>query len=62
MIMILIKNNVKISIIFEKWSIKILRHGVTKPKLLFFKSETIYSWELGRPLIALLLGILDQGK
>ena len=62
MIMILIKNNVKISIIFEKWLIQMVRHGVTKPKLLFYKSETIYSWELGRPLIALLSGILDQGK
>ena len=62
MIMILIKNNVKISIIFEKWPIKILRHGVTKPKLVFHKYQTIYLWELGRPLIALSLGILDQGK
>ena len=62
MIMILIKNNVKISIIFEKWPIKILRHGVTKPKLLLYKYQTIYLWELGRHLIALLLGILDLGK
>ena len=60
--MILIKNNVKISIIFEKWPIKILCHGVTNPKLLLYKYQTIYLWELGRPLIALSLGILDQGK
>ena len=62
MIIILIKNNVKISIIFEKLLIQIVRHGVTKSKLLFYKYETIYLWELGRPLIALLLGILDEGK
>ena len=62
MIMILIKNNVQISIILEKLPIQILRHGVTKPKLLFHKYQTIYLWEIGRPLIALSLGILDQGK
>ena len=60
--MILIKNNVKISIIFEKWPIQILRHGVTKSKLLLYKFQTIYLWELGRHLMALLFGILDQGK
>ena len=60
--MILIKNNVQFSIILEKLPIQILRHGVTNPKLLFHKYQTIYLWELDRPLIALLLGILDQGK
>ena len=39
-----------------------VRHGVTKPKLLLYKYQTIYLWELGRPLIALPLGILNQGK